>query len=63
MSNNITIQVEASNQLELQSKTEALNQLAKLDAGTLEKLKLVASSEKAVKKFNSQWILIKQMFL
>jgi hypothetical protein len=63
MSNTISIQLQASNALELEAKKEALEKLAKLDPGTLEKLKQVASSEKAVNKFNSKWLFIKQMFL
>lgn len=63
MNNTIEINIQANNAMELASKKEAIEKIAKLDAGTLEKLSTVASSSKAVEKFNKQWFLIKSMFL
>lgn len=61
--NSEIVTVEASNILELNAKLEALNKLKKLDVDTLNKLSQLASSQKAIDKLKSNWLMVKTMFL
>lgn len=59
----IQIEIEASNPVDLKTKENAINNITKLDAATLEKLSQLATSKKAVEKLNNNWLMIKTMVL
>ena len=59
----ISIQIEASNPVDLKTIENAIINISKLDASTLEKLSQLATSQKAVEKLNNNWLMIKAMVL
>ncbi|PSG90878.1 hypothetical protein [Aurantibacter aestuarii] len=60
---NITIEIEAENQLELNDKANALNVIKNLNPSTLKKLaELAKNPTKADTQLNKHWGLIKKFF-
>lgn len=57
------ITIEATNVLELNAKIQAIEKIKKLDVDTLNKLSQLASSQKAIDKLKSNWLMVKTMFL
>ena len=55
----LTMKVKSNDPFDFKDKKNALEKLAKLDGTTLKNLSELASSEKAVKKFNSNIGMIK----
>ncbi|CAM3968511.1 hypothetical protein FLCU109888_11530 [Flavobacterium cucumis] len=55
----LTMKVKSNDPFEFKAKKEALEKIAKLDSTTLKNLSELASSEKAIAKFNSNIGMIK----
>lgn len=62
-SKEITIVIEASNPIDLKTKENAIQQIAKLDSDTLKKLHELSASKKAVDMLKSKWLMIKTMIM
>lgn len=61
--NEITLQIKSSDPVDFKAKKQALEKIARVDGQTLERLSVLASSDKAITNFNSKWLLIKSMFI